>query len=103
MTETTRFQHWAALAAFSVVSLASLTNSFEADMEWERKHKWAVSVCSISLILSAMAFFMNLFMKDMPIFMKDMHTNMHMENVSVSKALRPVFFMFNPVEFRLTK
>jgi hypothetical protein len=65
MTEK-HFQYWAAATVFSLVSLASLTNSFEEDTheDWSRKQGWAVSVAVVSLALSAFASFLHLAFKE---------------------------------------
>jgi hypothetical protein len=65
MTET-HFQYWAATTVFSLVSLVSLTNSFEEDTheDWSRKQGWAVSVAVVSSALSAFASFLHLAFKE---------------------------------------
>jgi hypothetical protein len=65
MTEK-HFQYWAAATVFSLVSLASLTDSFEEDTheDWSRKQGWAVSVAVVSLVMSAFASFLHLAFKE---------------------------------------
>lgn len=60
------FQYWVASTAFSLVSLTSLTNSFdeESSKDWSREQRWVVSVTAVNLILSAISMFMHLGFKD---------------------------------------
>jgi hypothetical protein len=50
------FQYWAALTAFSLVSLISLTNKLDDDNDnWQRAQRWALSVTAISLAYGAIS------------------------------------------------
>lgn len=55
---------WAALTVASIVSLSSLTSSFE-DGDWSRDMKWTVSVTAISLALAFFSFLLRFLKKDM--------------------------------------
>ncbi len=66
MTDNKNLQHWASLTAFSVVSLASLTSSFDdGSADWVREQKWAVSATSISLCIGAFSFLASMFKRDL--------------------------------------
>jgi hypothetical protein len=55
------FQYWAAATVFSLVSLTSLTNKIDDDIEnWEREQRWALSVTVISLAFSAISCFLHM-------------------------------------------
>jgi hypothetical protein len=81
MTDNKNLQYWAALTAFSVVSLTSLTNSFDDEGEdWTREQKWAVSATAISLCLGAFSFLLSM-------FKREMFASTHMEHGAVSLSL----------------
>jgi hypothetical protein len=78
MTDTKHLQYWAALTAFSAVSLSSLTSS--DDKDWVREQKWAISVASITLILGLFSFCMS-------IFKREMFVGTHMEHIAIVLVL----------------